>query len=83
MKASELIEDALNGRTPTIYDQLDKDTRVINQQETLAARESAAEAQGELQRMGMEGRGARAPPGPATITTRSTTSACAPMTART
>jgi N12 class adenine-specific DNA methylase len=39
MKASELIEDALNGRTPTIYDQLNKDTRVINQQETLAARE--------------------------------------------
>jgi N12 class adenine-specific DNA methylase len=39
MRASELIEDALNGRTPTIYDQLDKDTRVINQAETLAARE--------------------------------------------
>ena len=39
MKATELIEDALNGRTPTVYDQLDKDTRVINQQETLAARE--------------------------------------------
>lgn len=39
MKASELIEDALNGRAPTVYDQLDKDTRVINQQETIAARE--------------------------------------------
>jgi N12 class adenine-specific DNA methylase/adenine-specific DNA methylase len=39
MKASELIEDALNGRAPTVYDQIDKDTRVINQQETLAARE--------------------------------------------
>ena len=39
MKASELIEDALNGRTPTVYDQIDKDTRVINPQETLAARE--------------------------------------------
>jgi N12 class adenine-specific DNA methylase len=38
--ASNLIEDALNGRTPTIYDQLDKDTRVVNQQETLAAREA-------------------------------------------
>ena len=38
--ASELIEDALNGRTPTIYDQIDKDTRVVNQQETLAAREA-------------------------------------------
>jgi N12 class adenine-specific DNA methylase len=38
--ASDLIEDALNGRTPTIYDQTDKDTRVVNQQETLAAREA-------------------------------------------
>ena len=38
--AGELIEDALNGRTPTIYDQIDKDTRVVNQQETLAAREA-------------------------------------------
>jgi N12 class adenine-specific DNA methylase len=39
VRAGELIEDALNGRTPTVYDQLDKDTRVINQPETLAARE--------------------------------------------
>ncbi len=39
VRAGDLIEDALNGRTPTVYDQLDKDTRVINQQETLAARE--------------------------------------------
>jgi len=39
-KASELIEDALNGRTPTIYDQIDPDTRVVNQQETIAAREA-------------------------------------------
>jgi len=38
-KATELIEDALNGRTPTVYDQIDKDTRIINQAETLAARE--------------------------------------------
>ena len=38
--ATDLIEDALNGRTPTIYDQIDKDTRVVNQQETIAARES-------------------------------------------
>jgi N12 class adenine-specific DNA methylase len=29
--ASDLIDDALNGRTPTIYDQIDKDTRVVNQ----------------------------------------------------
>ncbi len=38
--ASDLIEDSLNGRTPTIYDQIDKDTRVVNQQETIAAREA-------------------------------------------
>jgi N12 class adenine-specific DNA methylase len=39
-RASDLIDDALNGRTPTIYDQLDADTRVVNQQETIAAREA-------------------------------------------
>jgi N12 class adenine-specific DNA methylase len=38
--ASDLVDDALNGRTPTIYDQIDKDTRVVNQQETIAAREA-------------------------------------------
>ncbi len=38
--ASDLIDDALNGRTPTIYDQIDRDTRVVNQQETIAAREA-------------------------------------------
>jgi hypothetical protein len=38
--ASDLIDDSLNGRTPTIYDQIDKDTRVVNQQETIAAREA-------------------------------------------
>jgi N12 class adenine-specific DNA methylase len=38
--AADLIDDALNGRTPTIYDQIDKDTRVVNQQETIAAREA-------------------------------------------
>jgi N12 class adenine-specific DNA methylase len=39
-RATDLIEDALNGRTPIIYDQIDKDTRVVNQQETIAAREA-------------------------------------------
>jgi N12 class adenine-specific DNA methylase len=38
--ASDLIDDALNGRTPTIYDQIDKDTRVLNWQETITAREA-------------------------------------------
>ena len=40
VRATDLIEDALNGRTPTVYDQIDKDTRVVNQQETIAAREA-------------------------------------------
>ncbi len=40
MAASDLIEDALNMRVPTIYDTLEDDTRVINQTETIAAREA-------------------------------------------
>jgi N12 class adenine-specific DNA methylase len=40
ISASDLIEDALNMRVPTIYDYLDDDTRVINQTETIAAREA-------------------------------------------
>ncbi len=39
MSASDLIEDALNLRVPTIYDNLPDDTRVLNQTETIAARE--------------------------------------------
>jgi len=37
--ATDLIEQALNGRVPTAYDELPDKTRVINQQETIAARE--------------------------------------------
>jgi len=37
--ASSLIEDALNGRTPTAYDEQPDGTRTLNQQETIAARE--------------------------------------------
>src|SRR6266702_4062480 len=40
MKASDLIEDSLNMRVPTISDTLEDDTRVINQTETIAAREA-------------------------------------------
>ena len=40
ISAADLIEDALNMRVPTIYDTLDDDTRVINQTETIAAREA-------------------------------------------
>src|SRR5579871_4299249 len=38
--AADLIEDALNLRMPTIYDTLADDTRVVNQTETIAAREA-------------------------------------------
>jgi N12 class adenine-specific DNA methylase len=38
-RASELVEQALNGRVPTAYDEQEDGTRVINQQETVAARE--------------------------------------------
>src|SRR6266700_3557103 len=40
MSASDLIDDALNMRVPTIYDTLPDDTRVLNQTETIAAREA-------------------------------------------
>ena len=40
MSASDLIEAALNMRVPTIYDTLPDDTKVINQTETIAAREA-------------------------------------------
>jgi N12 class adenine-specific DNA methylase len=38
-RASELVEQALNGRVPTAYDQQPDGSRTINQQETLVARE--------------------------------------------
>ena len=38
-RASELIDQALNGRVPTAYDKLDDGSLLINQQETIAARE--------------------------------------------
>ncbi len=37
--ATELIEQALNGRVPTAYDLMEDGSRVINQQETIVARE--------------------------------------------
>jgi N12 class adenine-specific DNA methylase len=39
LSASSLIEHALNGRTPTVYDEHADGTRTLNQQETIAARE--------------------------------------------
>jgi N12 class adenine-specific DNA methylase len=38
-RASELVEQALNGRTPTAYDEHEDKTRTVNQPETIAARE--------------------------------------------
>jgi N12 class adenine-specific DNA methylase len=38
-RASELIEQSLNGRTPTAYDEDADKNRVVNQPETIAARE--------------------------------------------
>jgi N12 class adenine-specific DNA methylase len=37
--ASDLIEQALNGRVPTAYDEMPDKSRVINQRETIAGRE--------------------------------------------
>jgi N12 class adenine-specific DNA methylase len=38
-RASELIEQSLNGRTPTAYDEHEDGSRTVNQAETIAARE--------------------------------------------
>jgi len=38
-RASDLVEQALNGRVPTAYDEQEDGSWVINQQETVAARE--------------------------------------------
>jgi N12 class adenine-specific DNA methylase len=38
-RASELIEQSLNGRTPTAYDEDADGCRTVNQPETIAARE--------------------------------------------
>jgi N12 class adenine-specific DNA methylase len=38
-RASELIEQSLNGRTPTAYDEDPEGNRIVNQPETIAARE--------------------------------------------
>ena len=38
--AADLIDDALNMRVPTVYDTLEDDKRVVNQAETIAAREA-------------------------------------------
>ena len=81
--ASDLIEDALNGRTPTIYDPIDKDTRVVNQQETIAAREAQQKLKDRFSEWIWQDEDRAQRDLPATTTTPSTTCACAPMTGRT
>ena len=82
MKASELIDDALNGRTPTVWDQLDRDTRVINQQETLAAREKQQQLKEKFSEWIWQDED-RAVRLARLYNDRSTTCACARSTART
>ena len=38
-RASDLVEQSLNGRTPTAYDEDPEGNRTVNQPETIAARE--------------------------------------------
>jgi N12 class adenine-specific DNA methylase len=40
LTATDLIEQALNIRAPTVYDYLEDDRRIMNQEETIAAREA-------------------------------------------
>jgi N12 class adenine-specific DNA methylase len=40
LHASDLIEDALNLRTPTVYDTLQDGSKIVNQEQTIAAREA-------------------------------------------
>ena len=83
--ASDLIDDALNGRTPTIYDQIDKDTRVVNQQETIAAREAQQKIKDRFSASANgygRTRNARSVL-PGSTMTGSITSACGPTTDRT
>jgi N12 class adenine-specific DNA methylase len=71
MTASNLIEDALNVRVPTLYDTLDDDTRVVNQTETIAAREAQQKLKDGFSKWSWEEQGC--------ITTPLTTSGYAPM----
>ena len=47
--ALELIADALNQRTPTVYDELADGTRAVNQEQTLAAQEKLAAIKAEFE----------------------------------
>ena len=58
-RASELVEQALNGRVPTAYDEHEDGTRVINQQETARRPRKTAAAEGSLPGMDLGRRPAR------------------------
>jgi hypothetical protein len=81
-RASELVEQALNGRVPTAYDEQEDGSRVINQQETLAAREKQQQLKDRFREWIWED-GAARHGWPASTTTASTICACAASTART
>ena len=62
-RASDLIEQALNGRTPTAYDEDPDGNRVVNQQETIAAREKQQQLKDRFPRVGLGGPRAGHAPG--------------------
>ena len=58
--AINLIEDALNGKVPTAYDTIyvdGEEKRVVNERQTLEAREAQQKLKDKFVRMGLEGRG--------------------------
>jgi N12 class adenine-specific DNA methylase len=54
-RASELVEQSLNGRTPTAYDDHEDGSQTVNQPETIAAREKQQPLEGRSSRLGMGG----------------------------
>ena len=79
-RASELVEQALNGRTPTAYDEDADGNRFVNQPETIAAREDQQKKDRFREWIWQDKE--RAQRLALAITTGSTISACASMTAR-
>jgi N12 class adenine-specific DNA methylase len=80
-RASDLIEQALNGRTPTAYDEHEDGSRTINQEQTIAAREKQQQLKDRFREWIWQD-GERASGWPATITSASTISASAISTVR-
>ncbi len=60
-RATDLIEQSLNGRTPTAYDEDADGNRTVNQQETIAASEKQQQLKDRFRRLGLgESRTSRA-----------------------